>query len=173
MTVLRKRRWLLAAVAVGVVAVGIGVAFFCAQPKDDLPRCVFLSEWNTNGQRVAVFRFDFPKHKKLLWVKTRTQNPSTGLERDVVLSTARQFWGAHAYWVTPPVDDVWRLRCEFAFEDTGIKGALARVQGCLREMSVTPLRRDPFIPSGGMQVLVVESELITNAVPSASDAAAR
>jgi hypothetical protein len=160
-----KSRWLLGTVAVGVVAVGIGFVFFREAPKDDLPRLVVLSKETTNGQRVVVFRFDVPKHKKSLWGKTRTQNPSTGMERDVVWSTARQFWGANAFGVTPPVDDVWRLRCEVALEDTGIKGVLARVQGCWREKSFAPLRRDPFIPSGRVEVL--ESDLITNAVPRA------
>jgi hypothetical protein len=72
--------------------------------------------------------------------------------------------------VITPVDDVWQVRCEVRLEDKGMKDAVKRLKLCWRAKSFGPLLwRDhqSFTPA------VVESELITNAIPPITESVAR
>ena len=71
--------------------------------------------------------------------------------------------------VIPPIDNVWRLRCYAHLEKTGIRSIPRWLRSCWRQKTLVPLRwRSTVGPP-----MIVESEFITNVVPSASDAAAR
>jgi len=62
MTTMPRRRWLLFAVAVAVVVVGIGLAVFWEAPQGDVPRLVILRRDHTNGQNVVVYHVS--KHQQ-------------------------------------------------------------------------------------------------------------
>ena len=184
----RKRRWLL-----GVVAVGAGVAgfvFFRESPKD-VPRLVVLRQEQVNGQKVVVFRFDAPKRRKAYLRTMSALDVSTGMLRrpvylasdplqDLFVLQAPQ--GASDFTlrpppeveagqskelhVLPPADGQWRLRCGATSEDTGIRSLPIRVRQCWANKSLAPLRRRGF---GVFLREIIESELITNAVPPNPD----
>jgi hypothetical protein len=165
-----KRRWLLAAVAVGVMAVAVWFASFRENPKDDLPRLVVLRREQVNGRKVVVFRIDAPPHRKVTPNAMSTLNAFTGEKRAAFFPT--QYMSARAghpeeFWVVAPVDDVWRFRCEVVVESPSpsAEDVVERVKGCWRLRSFAPLRLKTF---ESMQTL--ESEPVTNAVPRTAEA---
>ena len=195
MTTVRKRRWLLAIVAVGVVAGLVGFVVFREDPKD-VPRLVFLrQEQVTKGYEVpffvVVFRFDAPKHTGARLQQVITRNPSTGEERRLVGvglgggRTRYKVWDqptlppgavinhpqleveagqSTEFSVVRPVDDVWRLRCHFARDDTGIRSLPTRLRRCWLQKSCAPLLWKFSRPSE-----IIESGFITNAVPGTAE----
>ncbi len=196
MTTIRKRRWLLAFVALAAVAVAAGFAVFREEPKDDLPRLVVLGqEQVTKGYEVpffvVLFRFEAPKHTGAGLQQVITQSPSTGEERGLVgvgLGGGRvryevfdqpsppsgvamhypplrvEAGQSTEFSVVRPVDDVWRLRCHFARDYSGVRSLPTRVRWCLLKLSFAPL----FWKLSGPRE-EIESELITNAIPPAAD----
>jgi len=174
MTAIRKRRWILAIVAivlvVGVVASSMISAVLRNDPKD-VPRLVMLRQEQENGQKVVVFRFDAPKHKAAGLGKVRMQNPFTGTETEIKV-LGRSFepvvraGESDEIRVVPPVDDVWRLRCEVHVEDTRMDHVVVwRMRRCWGRNSFFPLWEKTF-----HQRVTLESELITNGVPPTADA---
>ena len=193
-----KRRWMLAIVAIVVAAAVVGVVVFREGPKD-VPRLVMLrQEQVTKGYEVplfvVLFRFDAPKHTGARFQQVIIQNPSTGEERRLVevgLGGGRTRYQVLAqptppgaviarleteagqsteFSVVRPVDDAWRLRVHFARGYTGIRSLPTRVRSCWQRKSLAPMYWSMSV-SGPSEI--VESELITNAVPRTGDATAQ
>jgi hypothetical protein len=181
-----KRSWLQVLVAIVLAAAGVGVAIVREDPLDDSPRLVIVRQEQQQGQEVVVFRFHAPKHRKAYLKTMFTQNPSTRVERRPVgvggiprPAIRQRPWGpweqrlvlnpplmaeagqSTEFSVLPPPDDVWRLRGDVAFKDTGVKGIVTRLRACWRNQSLAPLRWDIFtLPH------TVQSDLLINAMPS-------
>jgi hypothetical protein len=142
---------------------------------------------------VVVFRFDAPKHTGARLQQVITRNPSTGEERRLVGvglgggRTRYKVWDqptlppgavinhpqleveagqSTEFSVVRPVDDVWRLRCQFARDYTGIRSLPTRVRQCWIQKSFAPLLWKFSLPSE-----IMESDFITNTVPPTADAA--
>jgi len=172
-----------------------GFVVFREDPKGDSPRLVVLGQKQVNGQKVVVFRFDAPKRRKAYLRTMSALDVSTGMLRRPVYLASDPFQdlfvlqapqGASDFTlrpppeveagqskelhVLPPVDGQWRLRCGATSEDTGIRSLPIRVRQCWANKSLVPLRRRSF------RVFlseIIESELITNAVPIATETPTR
>lgn len=187
-----KRRWLLAAVAVGVVAAAIGFVFLPEDPEDDLPRLVILRREKEYKQEAVLFRFDAPRHRRAWIVEMSTQNPSTGPDRKAMLQVAghtpdvdcpvialgefavKPPLGVKAtqsteFGILPPVDGVWRLRCQVVLRPVSrLKSLWIRVRFFWQTKSLDALRWPMRL--GPTTFVDIESDLITNALPKAADA---
>jgi hypothetical protein len=173
-----KRRWLLATVAILAAAAAVGFLVLREDPKDDvprmatddLPRLVMTKQGDEKGQRVEVFRFDAPKRWNARGLQVSTTSPSANGERGVTwggrppgLVKAGQ--SAELTVIAPP-DDVWRLRCQVGRADIrALESVQIRVRLCWKNKSLAPLRWGI-----ARSFEMMESELITNAVPPAADA---
>ena len=140
---------------------------------------------------VVVFRFDAPKHTGARLQQVITRNPSTGEERRLVGvglgggRTRYKVWDqptlppgavinhpqlevdagqSTEFSVVRPVDDVWRLRCHFARDYTGIRSLPTRLRRCWMQKSFAPLLWKFSRPSE-----IIESGFITNAVPGTAE----
>ena len=194
MTTTRKRRWTLAIVAMMVV-LGVVGFFVLREARKNVPRLVVLRQEQANGQNMVVFRFDAPKRRKAYLRTMSALDVSTGMLRRPVYLASDPFQdlfvlqapqGASDFTlrpppeveagqskelhVLPPADGQWRLRCGATSEDTGIRSLPIRVRQCWANKSLAPLRRRSF------RVFlseIIESELITNAVPIATETPTR
>ena len=167
MTASRKCRWLLLTAVVGVVAGAVGFIVVRRRSKEDLPRLVVLREEGSNTQRVVVFRFDAPKHRAVQIMTPSTKDPYAKVERKAVwtIDAPRVEAGQSTrLTVLTPVQKVWRLRCVVRFEDTAMTGALHRARWCWLNHSFAPWSFRTFETPG-----LVESDFITNAVPSTAE----
>ena len=201
MTTAHKRRWLLLILAIVVVAGVVGFIVFRENPKD-VPRLVVLrQEQVTKGYEVpffvVVFRFDAPKHTGARLQQVITLNPSTGEERRLVGvglgggRTRYKVWDqptlppgvllnhpqleveagqSTEFSVVRPVDDAWRLRVHFARGYTGITSLPRWVLSCWQRKSLAPMYWRMSV-SGPSEI--IDSELITNAVPRTAEAPAQ
>lgn len=205
----RKRRWLLAVAAIGLVAVGLGIALPRGDPKYDPPRLVVVKQVEPNGRKVVVFRLDAPKQAAASPLTMSTASPSTSEERKPALQAVGrspfQFMevqtpqgtdfflsppivvgagGSLGFSVLPPDDAVWRLRCNVPWPrdddyttDWANTGFLRAVWNAARqrwrESSANSWwQRSPVVPVRWKAIPVfgiIESELITNAVPTAAE----
>jgi hypothetical protein len=174
MTTTRRRRWLLAAVAVGVVAGVVAFVVLRGDPRDDSPRLAFLNYEYTNGQSVAVFRFGAPKRRMAILrqvLGVSTQNLSTGRERKAIFPMGFPVFviveagRSTEFGIIRPPDEVWRLRCHVVVKDTSLKAVLGRVKVCWQTKSFAVFHSNPYL----LERPVLESEPITNALPSAAD----
>ena len=185
MTTTRRRRWLLAAVAIVVVAAVVGFVIIREDPKD-VPRLVFLRQEQQNGEQRVVFRFDAPKRRCAILSTIATVDLATGVERGPrvvsvyvssekespaetgfrpdrpVMATAGQ---SVPFWVPPPPDEVWRLRCSVWVGHRSLSDVTARVKWCWQRKSLTPMWRVAWCAWGS-----IESEPFSNAIPATPDA---
>ncbi len=181
MTPTRTRRWLRAVVALSVVTVVVGFVVFREDPKD-VPRLVILEKKDLGGSQHVYFRLDAPRSQDVLLFGMHTLNPATKVRRKPMLegvegapdeilllaqppeSTAPPVFKMKAgqsveFRVAPPVDNVWRLRCDVLTEASGVRGVLTRLRMCWQRRSLTPLwRSNTQVEYWGL----VESEPITN-----------
>lgn len=118
-----------------------------------------------DGQEIAVFRFQAPKDRFAKVGTPRTVSPGATNEKPiqpawdsaVIVPT-----GGGEIRVLPPVDPVWRLRCDVAIQGPSPKGLVEKLWWSWRQKSLSPLRWIAVSDFHGK--LILDSELITNAV---------
>jgi hypothetical protein len=185
------RRWLAVVVIVGAASVLV----FRGDSEEDLPRLVFLRQEHLDGRNVAVFRLDSPKHGITSLAGMSTQDALTGEQRKPMLlqregggvyavneeqtAYGRRFFFAYSpvaetasstvLRIIPPPDEVWRVRCDVIFshpiKNRSVPENLPRrMRSCWQTKSLAPLTWKPTV----IDYIVLESELITNAVPPAA-----
>jgi len=182
MTPIRKRRWLLALVAVWLVATVAGVVLLRDHAEHGLPRVVILKKKHLGRERYTYSQLDAPKNRGVSVFGVYTVNPSSGEERrtmpprkDIVplgrmpINVLAQLevpaGQSKEMNVIPPDDNVWRLRCYVYLEKRDIETVLTRVRLCWRSKSLAFLRWKDWCKPG----MIVESEPITNTVPRAPE----
>lgn len=192
-----KRRWILAIIAIVVVAGGVVFVAFREEPKDDSPRLVVVRQQQVNGQNEVAFRLDAHKHIRTWVVTMAKQNPFTGeghkpmlhvagntnyaiserntqhngqQRRDFVVEPplAVEAGRSKEFKIIAPPDEVWRLHCDVVVECPVTTALPEQVRWCWKYKSLRPLGWG--VP-GSMEI--VDSELITNAVARSADAPAR
>jgi len=188
MTAIRKRRWILAIIAIVVAAGVVGFVVLREPRKGDLGRLSFSGFSEFENKRVARFRYEVPK-----WQVALTNGNDSIAAMDATLVTMRIRCGPdlrqespsvvgapmervrHLHmengWITqfsiePPEDEIWRLEMPVCVRNVGFHRLASYVRILWHTKSFPTLRSiDRFRIIG-----TVRSELITNAVPRTADA---
>jgi len=191
MTAIRKRRWLLAIVAIAVVA-GVVVFVVLREPrKGDLGRLSFSGFSEEQNKRVARFRYEVPK-----WQVVLTNANDSIAAMDATLVTMRIRCGPdlrqelpsvvgapmervrHLHmengWITqfsiePPKDEIWCLEMPVCVRNVGFHRLASYVRIVWQTKGFPTLRTIHRFRIIG----TVQSELITNAVPQSAETPAR
>jgi hypothetical protein len=183
MTPTRKRRWLLATVAVGVVVGVVGFVVLHEPRKGDLGRLSFSGFSEYENKRVAWFRYEVPTWRLALTNATdsigamdatlgnmrircgpdlRQELPSVvGAPMERVRQLRMENGWITQFSIEPPKDEIWCLEMPVCVRNVGFHRLASYVRILWQTKSFPTLRSiHPFRIIG-----TVRSELITNAVP--------
>jgi len=188
MTTAHRRRWMVAIVAVGVVAAVVGFIVLRESRKGDLGHLSFSGFSEFQNKRVALFRYEVPKWRVAL---TNATDCSEAMDATLVtmrircgpdlrqelpsvvgapMERVRQFHVENG-WITqfsiePPKDEIWCVEMPVCVRNVGFHRLASYVRILWQTKSFPTLRSiHPFRIIG-----TVRSEVITNTVPRTADA---